>query len=255
MNDILTNLFFRTWYWYISKVDKESEITFMNYGYSKDNQEIVLDEKDKINKYSAQLYHFIANSIDLKGKDLLEVGCGRGGGLSYISRYLNPRNATGIDLNQKAINFCRRNYANQNITFLQGNAQQLKFEDNSFDVVINVESSHRYNQMDKFLDEVYRVLKPGGHFLFADFRLQSEVGKLIDQFKESNLKVIKQEIITVNVLEALKLSSIETENLILKIAPKLLQGVGKRFAATVGTPTFKKFATNEFEYLFYMLTK
>jgi len=255
MNNILTNLFFRTWYWYISKVDKESEITFMNYGYSKDNHEIALDEKDKINKYSAQLYHFIANSIDLKEKNLLEVGCGRGGGLSYISRYLNPKNSIGVDLNQKAINFCRRNYADQNITFLQGNAQQLKFEDNTFDVVINVESSHRYPQMNKFLNEVFRVLKPGGYFLFADFRLKKELEKLNEQFKESNLKVIKQEVITVNVLEALKLSSVETENLILKIAPKLLHGVGRKFAATEGTPTFKKFATNEFEYLFYILTK
>ena len=255
MKEIMTNVFFRIWYWYVSKVDKESEITFMNYGFSKDNQEIELDEKDKKNKYSAQLYHYVANSIDIKGKDILEVGCGRGGGLSYINRYLSPKTVTGLDLNQRAIKFCRKNYSTENSTFIEGNAQLLKFDNNSFDVIINVESSHRYNQINKFLNEVYRVLKPGGYFLFADFRLQNEVEKLNEQLKNSNFKVLSNEIITVNVLEALKLSSNETENLIIKIAPKLLHSLGKKFAATEGTPTFNKFATNEFEYLFYVLTK
>ncbi|MFA5045470.1 MAG: class I SAM-dependent methyltransferase [Paludibacter sp.] len=180
MTEFVSNVFFRMWYWYISKIDKKAEVIFMNYGYSKDNHEISLEEPDKINKYPVQLYDFVANSIDLKGKDLLEVGCGRGGGLSYINRYLKPKTATGIDLNNKAISFCQKNY--KDITFMQGNAQLLKFENLSFDVVINVESSHRYAQIDKFLEEVHRVLRPGGHLIFTDFRLKHEIEKLDNQF-------------------------------------------------------------------------
>ena len=255
MKDRISNIIFRLLYWYISKVDKKSDITFMNYGYSNDRNEIKLTEKDRKNKYSAQLYDYVANNTDIKGKDILEVGCGRGGGLSYINRYLSPKTVTGLDLNSKAIKFCRKHYSSEKNTFLQGNAQQLKFEDNSFDVVINVESSHRYNQINKFLEEVYRVLRPGGYFLLADFRLQDQIKILNDKLKSTDFEVVRTEIITPNVLEALKLSSKETEKLIHRIAPRFMHGIGKKFAATEGTPTFNKFKNHEYEYLFFALTK
>ncbi|MCD4834324.1 MAG: class I SAM-dependent methyltransferase [Bacteroidales bacterium] len=255
MKEKLKNVFFRVWYWYVSTVDKNAEVIFMNYGYSKDNHKIKLDENDEKNRYSAQLYNLVATGADIKGKDILEVGCGRGGGLSYINRYLSPNSVTGVDLNKKAIEFCKKHYSNERIKFLQANAQSLNFQDNAFDVVINVESSHRYSQMDKFLDEVYRVLKPGGVFLFADFRHEIELEGLNTQLKNSNFIFFKDEKITANVLEALKLSTSERENLIHKIVPKFLHGLGKKFAATEGTPTYNKFLTQEFEYLFCVLMK
>ena len=255
MKDRISNAFFRLLYWYISKVDKKSDITFMNYGYSNDRHEIALTQKDKKNKYSAQLYDYVANNVDIKGKDILEVGCGRGGGLSYINRYLSPKTVTGLDLNSKAIKFCRKNYSKEKNTFLQGNAQQLNFDNDSFDVVINVESSHRYNQMNKFLEEVYRVLRPGGYLLLADFRPQEDIEKLNERLIKSNFRVVTNKIITQNVLEALKLSSRETEKLIHTIAPKFMHGIVKKFAATEGTPTFNKFVSHEYEYLFFALTK
>ncbi|MFC2111213.1 class I SAM-dependent methyltransferase [Bacteroidota bacterium] len=255
MKEILKNAFFRIWYSYVSTVDKNAEVTFMNYGYSKDNHKIKLDENDKKNRYSAQLYDYVATSIDIKGKDILEVGCGRGGGLSYINRYLLPNSSTGIDLNKKAIEFCTKNYPGERMKFLQSNAQNLSFQDNAFDVVINVESSHRYSQMDAFLNEVYRVLKPGGFFLLADFRYEIELENLNKQLENANFTFVKDEKITSNVLEALKLSSTERVELIKKIAPKIFQGIGKKFAATEGTKTFNKFATQEFEYVFYVLKK
>lgn len=255
MKKKLKNAFFRIWYWYVSAVDKRAEVTFMNYGYSKDNYKIKLDENDRKNMYSAQLYDFIARSIDIKGKDILEVGCGRGGGLSYINRYLSPNSAIGLDLNNRAIEFCKKYYSNERIEFLQGNAQSLNFQDNTFDVVINIESSHRYSQMDRFLYEVYRVLKPGGFFLFADFRHENELEKLNIQLENSNFTFVKDEIITANVLEALKLSSTERVKLIHKLVPKFLHGLGEKFAATEGTTTYNKFATQEFEYLFFILMK
>ena len=251
----LKNVFYRTWYWYLSSIDKNAEIVFMNYGYSKDNHKIELKETDKKNRYSIQLYHLVATGVDIEGKNILEVGCGRGGGLSYINRYLSPNSATGVDLNKKAIEFCKTYYSNKRIKFLQANAQKLNFQKDSFDVVINVESSHRYSQMDTFLDEVYRVLKPSGFFLFADFGDNIEIGKLNKQFENSNLKLVKDENITANVLEALKLSTNEREKLIHKIIPKLLHSVGKKFAATEGSTTYNKFSKREFEYFFYILRK
>ncbi len=255
LKDKLKNVFFKFWYWYLSSIDKNGEIIFMNYGYSKDNHKIELDENDEKNRYSIQLYHLVATGVDIRGKDILEVGCGRGGGLSYIYRYFSPNSLTGVDLNRKAINFCNKKYSAERIIFLQANAQKLNFQKDSFDVVINVESSHRYSQKDIFLDEVYRVLKPNGFFLFADFGNKIEIEKLNTQFEKSNFQLVKFENITDNVIEALKLATPSREELIKKLLPKFLQNLGRNFAATAGSATYNFFLTKKFEYVFYVLKK
>ena len=227
----------------------------MNYGYSHPNLKIDLNESDEKNRYSIQLYHLVATSVDISGKNILEVGCGRGGGLSYISRNLSPNSAIGVDLNKKAINFCNKKYSSERIKFLQANAQKLNFQDNTFDVVINIESSHRYSQVDIFLNEVHRVLKPDGVFLFADFGNNIENGILSTQFGKSNFKIVKFDNITNNVVDALKLATTGREVLIKKLLPKFLQNFGRNFAATEGTSMFNKFSTQEFKYMFYVLMK
>jgi len=87
MKEKLKNIFLKFWYLYLSAINKNAEIIFMNYGYSKDNYKIEIEETDEKNRYSIQLYHLVATGVDITGKDILEVGCGRGGGLSYINRY------------------------------------------------------------------------------------------------------------------------------------------------------------------------
>jgi ubiquinone/menaquinone biosynthesis C-methylase UbiE len=243
------------WYWYVSTVDKKAEVTYMNFGYSKDNQKLKLDEKDEKDRYSAQLYHHVATGVDIKDKDILEIGSGRGGGLSFVNRYLSPKTATGVDLNSKAVEFCNKHYTDKNIEFYQSNAQELSFKENSFDVVINLESSHRYSKMDKFLAEVHRVLRPGGVFLFSDFRDDTEFEDLNKQLNNCELTLISDEDITPNVVEALQLSTKEREELIRKIAPKIFHKFGKTFAATEGSSTYDKFKTRKFEYFFKIMTK
>ncbi len=255
MKEKLKNIFFKFWYWYLSSIDKNTEVIFMNYGYSKDNYKIELSETDEKNRYSIQLYHLVSTAVDIKGKTILEVGCGRGGGLSYINRYLSPQSVTGVDLNKKAINFCCENYSNERISFLQANAQKLNFLKDSFDVVINIESAHRYTQVEIFVNEVSRVLKPGGFLLFADFGNKIEIEKLNTLFKRSNFEILKFENITNNVVEALKLTTPGKEELIKKLLPKLLQNLGRNFAATKGSETYNFFLTKHYEYVFYVLRK
>lgn len=255
MKERLKNIFFKFWYWYLSLIDKNADIIFMNYGYSKDNYKIELEETDEKNRYSIQLYHLVATGVDIEGKDILEVGCGRGGGLSYINRYLKPNFATGVDLNKKAITFCNKNYSTERIKFLQANAQKLNFQENSFDIVINIESSHRYSRIDLFMDEVYRILKPGGFLLFADFGDNMEIEKLNAQFVKSNLKIVRFENITNNIIEALNLATPNKEELIRKILPMFLQRLGRSFAAMEGSSTYNSFLTKRYEYVFYILKK
>ena len=95
---------FRIWYWYISNIDKNAEVLFMNFGYSSPDQNVDLDPKDEPNRYSIQLYHQLATAVDLKDKSLLEIGSGRGGGLSYVASNFPLKSAMGVDLNGHCFN-------------------------------------------------------------------------------------------------------------------------------------------------------
>ena len=134
-----------------------------------------LAESDEPHRYAIQLYHRVAGQADLTGKRVLEISCGHGGGASYLMRTLSPASYTGLDLNPVGLDFCRRKHQLPGLDFVAGDAEKLPFPDQSFDVVINVEASHCYPRFTRFLDEVARVLRPEGHFLYADVRRRPEV--------------------------------------------------------------------------------
>jgi len=255
MKRVLRNMFFRVWYWYVSTVDKNAEVIFMNFGYNYQEGDIKMEDKDAINRYSAQLYHYTASGADLKNKDLLEVGCGRGGGLSYVNRTFEPKTVTGIDLGKQAIKFCNSFYKEEGGTFVHANAQDLPFEDNSFDAVLNVESSHRYPQMEEFLSEVVRVLRPGGHLLFIDFRYDHEIDKMHENLKNSGMEIIEEVDVTRNVVEALSLATPSRIALVEKLAPKFLHELAKNFAAVEGSESYLHFLTRQYIYKYYVLRK
>src|SRR5438105_963866 len=159
----LKRLLGRMWYQLVSVLDKEELLIYMNFGYvdlDPHAQEIELRDEDEKSRYCIQFYHHVAGSIDLRGLDVLEVGCGRGGGASYIMRYLKPKSMMGVDISEKAVAFCKRFHAVEGLSFRFGDAEVLPFEDNTFDAIVNIESSQCYGSMDRFLNEVYRVLRP-----------------------------------------------------------------------------------------------
>lgn len=246
---------FRTWYWYVNRADKNAEILFMNFGYSDNDDKINLDNKDISNRYSIQLYHNLVDGTKLDNKRILEVGCGRGGGLNYVNRRFNPGTTCGLDMNKTAIDFCKKYYKVGNESFFQGDAQKLPFQDESFDVILNVESSHRYPDMKAFLSESYRTLKPGGYMLFTDFRYDYEMDELLDQFNRSGLKLLSQTDITENVVIALEKDDERRRKLIKRLAPGFLHGLALNFAGAVGSETYQLFKTRKYIYVKYILRK
>ena len=154
------------------------DVVFLNIGYEEDPpMALPLAESDEPNRFHIQLYHRIATQADLSGKRVLEVGCGHGGGASYLMRTLRPASYTGLDLNRAGIAFCRKRHNLLGVDFVHGDAEKLPFPDQSFDAVINVESSAAYPHFSRFLAEVARVLRPGGHFLYADLRPRDSIAE------------------------------------------------------------------------------
>jgi ubiquinone/menaquinone biosynthesis C-methylase UbiE len=246
---------FRILYWYVNKVDKNGDILFMNFGFSNKDQEIQLDEQNKPERYSVQLYHHLTSATEIKNKDIVEIGCGRGGGLFYITRNFLPASAVGVDLDKEAVSFCNRHYKLDGLSFLHGNAQKLSLKDNSCDVVINVESSHRYPDMTAFLGEVSRILRPNGYFLFTDFRYDYEIEDLKKELALSGMSVIKEKFINKEVVDALELDDERRRLLVKKLAPKFLHRIALNFAGTVGSETYNQFVSHKYIYFSYVLRK
>lgn len=247
---------FRVWYWYVNRLDKNAEILFMNYGYKYAGDQIELEPEDEPNRYSVQLYHLLGSSASITGKNIAEIGCGRGGGLSYIVRTFAPASAIGIDISTSAVNFCKKNYNLEALTFAIGDAQSLSFiPDNSLDIVINCESSHRYPRIDLFFKEVYRILRPGASLLYTDFGYDHEMADIRELLNESGLTITNEMPITDNVVKALQADDQRRRNLVIKLTPGFLHKPAFNFAGNVGGETYNQFATNKYHYFFYVLQK
>ena len=254
----LSRAMIRFWYQMLVVLDRQREITFMNYGYASLDASangLALKDGERDNRYCIQLYHHVAAAVDLKGKEVVEVGSGRGGGASYIARYLKPKSMRGIDLSDKAVDFCNTHYDTEGLSFTQGDAENLPLGDATVDAVVNLESSHCYGSMEKFLGEVHRVLRPGGYFLFSDHRDKAKVEQLRKQLKEAGLSLLTETDITENVVKALELDNDRKAQLIERKCPRLLRRRMEEFAAMKGTSTFQTFKSGSSRYLSFVLQK
>ncbi|MEE9302015.1 MAG: methyltransferase domain-containing protein [Alphaproteobacteria bacterium] len=231
---------------------------FMNYGCADlagDRAPIALRNEDEDERYCIQLYDHVASAVDLRNCDVLEVGCGRGGGASYIARYLHPKSMVGVDIAGSAIQFCRRAHRSEGLRFLKGDAENLPFADQSFDVVINIESSFCYGDMARFLSEVGRVLRPGGSFLLADLRLAHEVEGLLADLRASPLEILETKDITAEVGHALAFDHERRVKGMNGKIPFLLRGVVNTFAGVQGTRIPNLLSSGELVYLNVVLRK
>ena len=98
---------------------------------------------------------------------ILEIGCGPGALAGALHRWYPNAEITGLDLDTAFIRFAKEN--EKGVTFLEGDAQKLPFEDESFDVTIsNTVSEHI--PPEAFFGEQMRVLKKGGICLVLSAR-------------------------------------------------------------------------------------
>jgi len=254
---------FRKWtrrfmYQFMARHARQREWTFMNYGYAPLDDQTAMPElhaADEYNRYPIQLYHHVVRAVKLLGADVLEVGSGRGGGAAYLRRYHRPQKMVGVDFSDHAVSFSREHHRDEGLHFVAGDAENLPFGDNSFDAVVNVESSHCYGSMEGFLAQVRRVLRPGGAFLFADFRDREHLERLDRQLDRSGLKVAEQADITPHALLALDLDHERRLGLVRKAAPPWLLTLGQEFAGVKGSGIYDRFRLRTTVYQSFVLTK
>jgi SAM-dependent methyltransferase len=239
-------------------MDRDNELLFMNYGYAYldgNKTGLVLEEPDKKHRYCIQLYHHLTDSLSMSSADVLDIGCGRGGGSSFIARYLGPRKIVGLDYSWNAVDFCTSFHSRPNLSFSYGTAEALPFAGDTFDYVLNVESSRCYRSMAGFLGQVGRVLRPGGYFLFADFRDKEQIPDLEGQFASSGLKLVAWELITENVLRAMELDHDRKCDLVRRKAPPLMTRILADLIGTKDSWIYRRLQSRDIEYIRCALQK
>ena len=234
------------------------DITTNNYGYAP-------AEGRHPQRFQHQLYRELLKLLDRVAPErrplrLLEVSCGRGGGLQAVLAAAPGKfEATGLDVAASAIAFCRRNYSeHQHLRFVEGSALDLPFADGSFDVVLNVEASNDYGDRRRFFDEVARVLSGDGVLLYAE-SLKSDAVERTEAELEAAGFAAEFEDVTENVVEACRLDSERRRGLIQRQAPLLFKLLFTRqlenYAAVVGTKKFRAFAEKHRTYVVTAATK
>ena len=144
---------------------------FLNYGYAptdSNNESAFIIREGTFNANSVRLVFEVIGSVDLNDCTVVEIGCGRGGNSALVAERFRAQ-VIGIDMSSEAIAFCRKAHLSDSTDFRVGDALNIPLADGSCDAVVNVESSHSYGNLPKFLSEVHRICRSGAWFLHTDF--------------------------------------------------------------------------------------
>jgi len=106
--------------------------------------------------------------------DAVDLGCGGGQLVLSLATVAPEMRITGVDLAAEMLTqaeeHARRAGAGDRVSFRLGDAQHIPFGDASLDLVVSSLSLHHWSEPGAVLDEICRVLRPGGSFLIWDLR-------------------------------------------------------------------------------------
>lgn len=116
------------------------------------------------------------SNIDLlsivPGERILDLGCGRGNETIQAAQLTGPEgHVTGLDITRSMITAARSNAeasAVSNVRFIEGDIENLPFEDAAFDAVMSNCVINHAKDKSKVYSEIFRILKNGGRFVISD---------------------------------------------------------------------------------------
>lgn len=115
----------------------------------------------------------------LAPQTVLDVATGTGDVAIKTCRMLNPANITGIDISEGMLELGRKKIEKlgleQKIRLMKGDSEGIPFPDNHFDAITVAYGVRNFQNLDKGLQEMYRVLRPGGKLVVLEFSKSKNV--------------------------------------------------------------------------------
>lgn len=118
-------------------------------------------QKDVVNYLLYEKHLFAYDYIKkflFPGVKVLEIGCGDGYGANYINR--KDIRFEAIDISSEAVNIAKSKY--KNIKFKSFNGVDYNYPDNTFDLIISFQVIEHVNDVNLYLSQIKRILKPNG---------------------------------------------------------------------------------------------
>ncbi len=113
--------------------------------------------------------HLLVRTLGLPTEArVLEVGCGRGIALPALDRLCSPRRLVGLDIDAELLVEAAENLREHGIAaeLHCGDVRRMPFADGAFDVIIDFGTLYHIAGSQIALDEIARVLAPGGTFVY-----------------------------------------------------------------------------------------
>lgn len=120
-------------------------------------------------------WYIVRRAVELMSQgDAVDLGCGPGHLVNRLAHMAPGLHVTGVDLSDEMVaeaeTRARQSGLADRVTFWKGDAAQIPFPDGSLDLVVSSLSLHHWSDPVAVLDEIARVLRPGGAFLIFDLR-------------------------------------------------------------------------------------
>ena len=106
-------------------------------------------------------------------KIVLEIGCGNGTGTKHLNKYFKPRKLYAIDNDAGSIAEAQKHHAAPEIIYEVADVTNLPYNKEMFDIVFDFSVLYHSGDWKKALDEIWRVLKPGGKFILEDLTIET----------------------------------------------------------------------------------
>ncbi len=228
---------------------------FMNLGIS-DNPSVEIKSTDSEDAHHISLYMKLldlAPNIHENTKNIsaLEIGCGRGGGCYVMKNYYSISDITAVDLSSANIRLAKRFVPEAK--FIVSDAVEFK-TDKKFDLILNLESSHRYSSRLTFFKNVASMMKEDGSFVFGDMIRKNELQEVEKMMNESGLKIIKVETVNKSIVQSIEQHSKKQYPLATRF-PGLFPRRLHSFFVTIHSRAYNRLKSGDVLYNLYLLRK
>jgi len=142
--------------------------------------------------YYAQANEILGFIKESPVKDVLELGCGKGFNSIFLARTLPEMKFYGIDITDRHLAVAKnKSRSMKNLKFQYGDFHQIDFEDDSFDLIFELEAICHAHDSRQVLSEIHRTLRKGGRFILYDGFRQSGFEDLSDPLRHAAILVEK----------------------------------------------------------------